>query len=85
VVRVGVSPSDGEVRSPFPPPPFAVLSELEAGQKNTFLWRFCAFLNKGSSKTPPKLFWKKYVTKTFCQKVEGGKKKSCHLPPSIFF
>jgi hypothetical protein len=33
-----------------------------------FLWRFCAFLNKGSSKTPLKTFWGKSMSKTFGRK-----------------
>jgi hypothetical protein len=33
-----------------------------------FLWRFCAFLNKGSSKTPQKTFWGKSMSKTFGRK-----------------
>jgi hypothetical protein len=33
-----------------------------------FPWRFCAFLNKGSSKTPQKTFWGKSMSKTFGRK-----------------
>jgi hypothetical protein len=56
--------------SAAPPPPFAVLSELEAESKKCFLWRFCAFLNKGSSKTSQKRsFWGKCTSKTFFQEV----------------
>jgi hypothetical protein len=32
------------------------------------LWRFCAFLNKGSSKTPQKTFWGKSMSKAFGRK-----------------
>jgi hypothetical protein len=54
--------------APPPPPPFAVLSEFEAGPKKLFLWRFCAFLNKGSSKTPQKTFLEKVQVKNFLPK-----------------
>jgi hypothetical protein len=33
-----------------------------------FPWRFCAFLNKGSSKTLLKTFWGKSMSKTFGRK-----------------
>jgi hypothetical protein len=58
VVRVGVSPSDGEVRSPFPPPPFAVLSELEAGQKTLFYGVFVRFSTRGVQKHHQNFFGK---------------------------
>jgi hypothetical protein len=56
-----------------------------------FLWRFGAFLNKGSSKTPPKTFWGKSMStvNSFWLLAEKAKKKknlrSCRLFPSIFF
>jgi hypothetical protein len=34
------------------------------------LWRFCAFLNKGSSKTPQKLFGESPCQKLLAKKVE---------------
>jgi hypothetical protein len=40
----------------FFPPPFV------------FTQRFCAFLNKGSSKTPQNTFWGKYMSKAFGRK-----------------
>jgi hypothetical protein len=36
-----------------------------------FLWRFCAFLGKGSSKAPY-FFWGKVHVKNFFKKVEWG-------------
>jgi hypothetical protein len=42
-----------------------------------FLWRFCAFLNKGSSKTPLKTFWENPCQKLLAEKVE--KKKTFFL------
>jgi hypothetical protein len=33
-------------------------------------WRFCAFLNKGSSKTPKKNYLKKVHVKSFSKRVE---------------
>jgi hypothetical protein len=33
-----------------------------------FTQRFCAFLNKGTSKTPENTFWGKYMSKTFGRK-----------------
>jgi hypothetical protein len=47
------------------------------------LWRFCAFLNTGSSKTLQKPFWGKSMSKTIAKKVE---KKTFFLSffPSIF-
>jgi hypothetical protein len=44
------------------------------GQKTPFLWRFCAFLNKESSKTPQKTFLEKAHDNFFLpkrKKVEG--------------
>jgi hypothetical protein len=38
-----------------------------------FLWRFCAFLNKGSSKTPLKTFWENPCQKLLAKKVERKK------------
>jgi hypothetical protein len=35
-----------------------------------FLWRFCAFVNKGSSKTPQKLFGGSPCQKLLAEKVE---------------
>jgi hypothetical protein len=58
------------------PPPFAVLSKLEVGQKMLFFFNgvFVRFStsNKGSSKTPQKLFWEKYMN----QKGKGKMPKS---------
>jgi hypothetical protein len=36
----------------------------------SFLWRFCTFLNKGSSKTPLKTFWGSPCQKLLAEKVE---------------
>jgi hypothetical protein len=38
-----------------------------------FLRRFCAFLNKGSSKTPLKTFWESPCQKLLAEKVERKK------------
>jgi hypothetical protein len=45
----------------------------------TFLWRFCAFLNKGSSKTPKKLFGG-----STCQKLLAEKVEIFFFPPFVF-
>jgi hypothetical protein len=53
-----------------------------------FLLRFCAFLNKGSSKTPQKTFWGKSMSKAFGfwpKKLREKKFFSFRLFPSIFF
>jgi hypothetical protein len=50
-----------------PPPPCAVLSELEAGQKNTFLWRFCVS-QQGEFKNTTKTFLEKVRDKNFLPK-----------------
>jgi hypothetical protein len=51
-----------------------------------FLWRFCAFLNKGSSKTPLKiLFWENPCQKLLAERVEKKKLFSFRLFPSICF
>jgi hypothetical protein len=49
-----------------------------------FLWRFCAFLNKGSSKTPQKLFGGSPCQKLLAEKVEKKHLFSCRIFPSIF-
>jgi hypothetical protein len=49
------------------------------GQTKYFLWRFCAFLNKG------KLLWGECMSKTFCQKVEGGGGSPVMPPLRLFF
>jgi hypothetical protein len=36
-----------------------------------FLWRFCAFLNKGSSKTSQNTFWESPCQKLLAEKFEG--------------
>jgi hypothetical protein len=41
-------------------------------------FRFCAFLIKGSSNTPPVAFEKKSMSKTFYKKVKGSP------PPAIY-
>jgi hypothetical protein len=48
-----------------------------------FLWRFCAFLNKGSSKTPKKMFGEKPSQKLLAEKVK--KKKAFFLLSSHRF
>jgi hypothetical protein len=42
----------------------------QVGTSKKKKWRFCAFLIKGSSKTPQKQFWEKSMSKTFVEKVE---------------
>jgi hypothetical protein len=49
-----------------------------------FLWRFCAFLNKGSSKTPQKLFGGNPCQKLLAEKVEK-KKLFSSFPIDLFF
>jgi hypothetical protein len=67
--------------------PFAVLSELEVGQKNAFFMALLCVSQQGEFKNTTKIFFgksKKYMTKTFCQKAEGFF-FPCQFPPSIFF
>jgi hypothetical protein len=47
-----------------------------------FLWSFCAFLNKGSSKTPKKLFGENPCQNFLAKKVEEKKLFPCRLFPS---
>jgi hypothetical protein len=51
-----------------------------------FLWRFCAFLNKGFKNTAGP-FWRKSMSKTVYKKVEGTffSPLTCHSPPSVQF
>jgi hypothetical protein len=50
-----------------------------------FLWRFCAFLNKGSSKTPKNNFEGNPCQQLLAEKVEKRKLFYFRLFPSIFF
>jgi hypothetical protein len=49
-----------------------------------FSWRFCAFLNKRSSKTPLKHFGKKHMSKTFYQENKWGGGGVLTFFPSVF-
>jgi hypothetical protein len=83
VVRVGVSPSDGEVCSP--PPPFAVLSELEVRQKNFFFMALLCVSQQGEFKNTTKTCSENVRDKNFLPKSLRGKKLFFVICPLRYF
>jgi hypothetical protein len=73
------------MRSPQPPPPFAALSELEAGQNKKKYGVFVRFSTRGVPKHHQFFFGKSTCQKLFAKKLRGEELFSCHSPPSIFF
>jgi hypothetical protein len=54
------------------PPPFAVLSKLEVGQKILFFMAFLCVSQQGEFKNTTKTFLGRYITKKNAKKLKGG-------------